>query len=169
MYTDYKPKHKKQTNGIPMYSTQGKHIGDVIGNEWRKDIRNDGMLTTPPAIANDVQALHDAIRAGAEYFVARNTQTGIIYKAKIEKFFEKGFKVNRGFGAQLALVLSDYLQSRDPAFIQAETPATEATAPTATDEVKELKYTSHAPTGSTFTKGVKQLDLFGEAKHDYYR
>jgi len=169
MYTDYKPKHKKQTNGIPMYSCQNKHIGDVIGNEWRKDIVTSHMLTTPPAIANDVQALHDAIRAGAEYFVATNTQTGIIYRASVSKFLDKGFPVNRGHGNQIALVLSDFLQSRDPAFILAETPATEATAPTATDEVKELRYTSHAPTGSTFTKGVKQLDLFGEAKHDYYR
>jgi hypothetical protein len=153
MYTDYKPKHKKHTHGIPMYSCQGKHIGDVIGNEWRKDIVTSHMLTTPPAIANDVQALHDAIRAGAEYFVARNTLTGIIFRASISKIFDKGVPMNRGYGNQIYLVLSDFLQSRDPAFIQAETPATEATA----------------PTGITFTKGVKQLDLFGEVKHDHYR
>jgi hypothetical protein len=161
MYTDYKPKHKKQTNGIPMYSCQGKHIGDVIGNEWRKDIRNDGMLNVPPAIANDVQALHDAIRAGAEYFIARNTQTGMIYKVGTAKFFDKGVPMNRGYGNQIYLVLSDFLQSRDPDFIQAETPAPEATV---TDEVQELKYKSHAPTGIKFTKGVKQLDLFRERK-----
>jgi hypothetical protein len=143
-----------------MYSCQGKHIGDVIGNEWRKDIRNDGMLNVPPAIANDVQALHDAIRAGAEYFIARNTQTGMIYRASIAKFFDKGVPMNRGYGNQIYLVLSDFLQSRDPDFIQAETPAPEATV---TDEVKELKYTSRAPTGIT-VNGVKQLDLFRERK-----
>jgi hypothetical protein len=173
MYTDYKPKHKTQTNGIPIYSCQGKHIGDVIGNEWRKEIVTSWMLTTPAAIANDVQALHDAMRAGAEYVVITNTETGIIFRASIAKIFDKGVRMNRGYGNQIYLVLSDFLQSRDPAFIQAETPATEPTESTATDEVKELKYTSHMPTGSKFTntgkQTPKQISMFGSAKNDHYR
>ncbi|RJP51871.1 MAG: hypothetical protein C4586_03715 [Anaerolineaceae bacterium] len=160
MYKNYTPKHKKITNGIPMYSCQGKHIGDVIGNEWRKDIRNSHMLTTPPAIANDVQALHDAIRAGAEYFVATNKDSGIIYKASIAKFFDKGVPMNRGYGNQIYLCLADFLQSRDPNFIPPSDPE-----PPALDvhNVKPLIYKSHAPTGITFN-GVKQLSLFGEVK-----
>lgn len=168
MYKNYTPKHKKQTNGIPMYSCQGKHIGDVIGNEWRKNIRNDGMLNVPPAIANDVQALHHAIRAGAEFVVITNTQTGIIYRASIAKIFDKGWEFNRGYGLQRGLMLSAWLQTRDPNFIQAKQSCGQPETP-ASDEVKELKYTSRAATGIKFTKGVKQLNLFGEVKHDHYR
>lgn len=158
MYTDYKPKHNKQTNGIPMYSGQRKHIGDVIGNEWRKDIHNSHMLTTPPAIANDVQALHDAVRAGAEYFVATNKDSGIIYRASIAKIFDKGVSMNRGFGNQIYLMLSDFVQTSDPNFIQRVTPV--YIAPPVNDEVKELKYKSRAVVG--VIHNGKQLSLFGE-------
>ncbi|MCX6059706.1 MAG: hypothetical protein NTW69_16340 [Chloroflexi bacterium] len=157
MYKHHNTSHNKKQNGIPMYSGQDKHIGDVIGNEWRKDLFNRWMLTTPPAIANDVQALHDAVRAGAEYLVATNKDNGIIYRAAIAKILDKGFPVNRGYGNQIALALSDWLQTRDPNLTQTEPPAyTEATA---TDEVKPLKYKSNAPTGITFN-GVKQMSLF---------
>ncbi len=157
MYTDYKPKHKKQTNGTPMYSEQGKHIGNVIGNEWRKDLLNRWMLTTPPAIANDVQALRNAVRAGAEYVVATNKDNGIIYRVSIAKIFDKGFDVNRGFGLQRGLALSEWMQTRDPNLTRTEPPA--FAEPTATDEIKPILYKSNAPTGVTFN-GVKQMSLF---------
>ena len=162
MYTDYKPKHKKQTNGIQMYSERGQRAGFVIGNEWRKSIVTAWMLTTPPALAVDVKTLRDAIKAGAEWLVIHNTDSGIIYRASIEKFLAKGWEFNRNFGLQRGMTLNQWLQERDPNDTHhTEPPA--YTEPTATDEVKPLKYKSRAAVGVVWN-GEKQLSLFGEAE-----
>lgn len=165
MYTDYKPKHKKQTNGIPMYSERGQSAGFVIGNDWRKDIINAWMLRTPPALAVDVVTLKAAINAGAEWLVIHNTESRITYRASIEKFLSKGWEFNRGFGLQRGMTLNYFQQWRDGDAIPPLTPPTEETAP---DEAKELKYTSRAATGIT-VNGVKQMSLFGEVRNDHYR
>lgn len=138
---------------------KGRTVGQVIGEDFVKDITNRHMLTTPPAIANDVQALGDAERAGAIYCVFTNLDTGIIYKASIAKIFERGRHVNFGYGDQYALGLMHWTQSMDPEFtIQNE--AHEYTDPTSTPEPKPLEYKSHATKGVVFN-GVKQMDLWG--------
>lgn len=142
----------------------GRIVGFVIGNEFRKTIHTNWILRTPPALANDIQALHDAENAGAEYCVFPNADTGIIYRASISKIWDMGFPVNRGFGEQIALSLNLWTQERDPkhkSHTDTDTPAySEAT------ETKPLVYKSHSITGTQFTEGKpKQLPMFGNGGH----
>jgi hypothetical protein len=148
---NFTPKHNKTQNGIPMYSERGKHAGEVIGAEWRKNIVTDWMLRTPPALAVDVVTLKAAINAGAEWLVITNTQSGITYRTSIDKFLSKGWELNRGFGLQRAMTLPHFEQTRGGAVIH-EPPS----------EVQEYKYKSRAVKG-VIVNG-KQLPLFGEVK-----
>lgn len=170
-----KSKRKHKIIGT-VIKVNGRAVGQVINGEYVKDITNRHMLTTPPAIANDLQALHDAERAGAWCCVFTNTDTGIIYRAAIAKIWDAGWLMNLGYGNQQALTLSYWLQSVDPEFtIHTDTDAQEyATSDTHEPpaysmtfdgaDVKPLHYKSNALVGVKFTKGVKQLSLFGGAK-----
>lgn len=152
-------KRKHKIVGI-VIKVNGRTVGQVIGENYVKDICNRHMLTNPPAIANDIQALHDAQRAGAVYCEFTNTDTGIIYRAPIAKIWAAGWLMNLGWGDQQALTLQNWTQTRDPEFTQTDTPEyTEASG--THEDVKPLHYVSHAPVGVTFTKGAKQLNLFG--------
>ena len=69
-------KRKHEILGI-VIKVNGRTVGQVIDEEYVKDITDNHILKYPPAIANDIQALHDAERAGAEYCDFTNTDTGI--------------------------------------------------------------------------------------------
>ncbi|MBI1795180.1 MAG: hypothetical protein HYR70_13465 [Chloroflexi bacterium] len=164
MYTYSTPyKSKKSKTKIKV---NGRIVGQIVGDEFRKNIHTNWILRTPPAIANDVQALHDAENAGAAYCVFTNTDTGIIYRTTISKIWDMGFPVNRGFGEQIALPLSLWTQTRGPKFTQTQTGPLDYGEPTATndDEAKPLHIESRAAVGIKYTKGTKtakQLSLFG--------
>lgn len=133
----------------------GRTVGQVIGADYVKDFTNRHMLTTPPAIASDIQALHDAQRAGAVYCVFTNTDTGIIYRAPIAKIWDMGKEFNFGWGDQIMLTLSNWQQTRNPEYTDpTDTHTPEYTEPSGTHEVKPLHYVSHAP-------GIKQMSLWG--------
>lgn len=139
----------------------GRTVGQVIGDTFVKDITNRHMLTTPPAIANDLQALHDAERAGALYCAFTNTDNGIVYRVAISKIWDMGKQINFGYGLQIMLTLSNWTQTRDPEFITSQTDAQEYTEPSGANDVMPLYYKSNAPTGVT-VNGIKQLGLFGD-------
>ena len=140
----------------------GRTVGQVIGLDYVKDMTNRHMLANPPAIANDIQVLHDAERAGAEYCVFTNTQTGIIYRASITKIWDMGKPFNFGWGDQIYLTLQNWTQTRNPNFTDSVSPVYED--PTATDdEIKTLHIESKATVGVRFKAGkqtAKQLALF---------
>jgi hypothetical protein len=140
----------------------GRTVGQVIGDTFVKDITNRHMLTTPPAIANNIQALHDAERAGAVYCEFTNTDTGIIYRAAIAKiFWDMGKPFNFGWGDQIMLTLSNWTQTRSAEYSSTDTDAQEYSEADSTHgEVKPLNIKSRAPKGVTFTPG-KQLTLWG--------
>ena len=143
----------------------GRTVGQVIGNEFVKDFTNAHMLKNPVAIANDIQALHDAERAGGEYCKFTNTDTGIIYRAAIAKIWDMGKQINLGWGLQQMLTVQNWNQSVDPDYSDPTNTGTPPyTDPTNTHNVKPLVYKSHATKGVVFTPGVKQLDLFGGGK-----
>ncbi len=137
-------------------------VGQVIGDTFVKDISNRHMLTTPPAIANNIQALHDAERAGALYCVFTNTDTGIIYRAPIAKIWDMGKPFNFGWGDQIYLTLPNWTQTRDPEFSQSQTEAQDYTEPSGTGDVMPLHYVSHAPVGVKYEHGEKQMGLWGD-------
>ena len=141
----------------------GRTVGQVIGLDYVKDMTNRHMLANPPAIANDIQVLHDAERAGAEYCTFTNTDTGIIYRASIAKIWDMGKRFNMGWGDQIMLTLQNWTQERDPNYTNTVTP--EYSDPTAADdEVKPLNIRSKATVGIRYKPGKqtpKQLALFG--------
>lgn len=136
-------KRKRKINAA-IIKAGGRTIGKVIEGEFRKTIHTAWILRTPPAIANDIQALHDAERAGAVYCVFTNADTGITYRAPIAKIWDMGFTFNRGYGEQIGLALSLWTHERGAN----HSPTTDTT------EVKPLEYKSRAVNG-------RQLTLFG--------
>ena len=157
------PQSRKRKHEIlgTVIKVNGRTVGQVIGGEYVKDISNNHILKCPPAIANDIQALHDAERAGALYCVFTNTDTGIIYRAAVSKIWDMGTRFNRGWGEQIYCTLSHWTQTRDPN-ITTTTTATEYSDPTTTndDAVKPLIINSRAlhPGEIKFTKGKKTLN-----------
>jgi len=85
-----------------------KVIGKVRDDTFYKTIKNKHVLRVPPAIANDIEALEDAAKAGARRVCITNKDNGITYFATIERIFKKGVKMNRGWGDQIYLPLESW-------------------------------------------------------------
>jgi hypothetical protein len=76
-----------------------------------KTIKNKHMLNVPPAIANDIGALQDAMNAGASKVCITNKDSGITYTTTMVQILNKGVKFNRGFGEQIFLTLDEWQKS----------------------------------------------------------
>ncbi len=86
-----------------------KVIGRIEGEEFVKPLRSSiHFLRKPPAIAFDVQSLHQAKAMGANSVKIRDLDTELVYRAPIELIFSKGFQFNRGYGEQIALTLEHW-------------------------------------------------------------
>jgi len=146
-------KSKTKINAV-IIKVGGRPIGKVIEGEFRKTIHTNWILQKPPAIATDIQALHDAERAGAVYCVFTNADTGITYRAPIAQIWDMGFTFNRGYGDQIALAL--------PLWKQEQRGANHSpTTATSDEDVKPLEYKSRAVKRGTVVVNGKQLTLFG--------
>jgi hypothetical protein len=94
---------------IPIYAWGRKRpVGSVTGDEFQKSIKENGYLRQPPAICLDTQSLREAERAGARWVVINDKDTGEIHRAAIAKLWRDGFEINRGFGLQRGLLLSEW-------------------------------------------------------------
>ena len=148
---------KTQKRKHPIIGTvirvKGRTIGQVINGTFVKDFTNRHMLNNPPAIANDIQALHDAERAGAVYCEFTNTDNGIVYRAAIAKIWDMGKPFNFGWGDQIMLTLSNWTQTRSAEYSSTDTDRQEYAKPSDTGGIMPLKYTSRAPVGVKFEKG----------------
>jgi hypothetical protein len=85
-----------------------KVVGQVRGGVFCKRLRREHFLTNPPAIAFDVQSLDQAERAGAQSVEIFDSDSGHTYRAAISTIRARGFFLNRGFGEQIALSLSEW-------------------------------------------------------------
>jgi hypothetical protein len=106
MQTYFTSPHVRKSSGSTPIRAGGHVVGKVKGDTFYKSV--DGsrhFLRVPPAIGFDVQSLKEAERAGAVYAEVEDRETHKIYRAPIQLIWEKGFKVNRGFGDQIALPL----------------------------------------------------------------
>jgi hypothetical protein len=139
-------KKRKRKINAAIIKVGGRPIGKVVEGEFRKTIHTNWILQKPPAIATDIQALHDAERAGAVCCVFTNADTGITYRAPITKIWDMGFTFNRGYGDQIALALPLWTQERGANH--------SPTTATNDEDVKPLEYKSRAVNG-------RQLTLFG--------
>ena len=82
-------------------------VGVVIGREFVKYARASAhFLYRPPAIALDIESLNDAQSAGADIVKIIDKESGKVYRALISTIHAKGFPVDRGYGKQIALLLS---------------------------------------------------------------
>jgi hypothetical protein len=88
-----------------------KVIGKVQAGVFYKTIRSKHMLKVPPAIANDISALQDAARAGANKVCITNKDSGITYTASMARILNEGKRFNRGFGDQVYLMLDEWQKS----------------------------------------------------------
>ena len=92
---------------------QGRAIGTVRGDTFYKSIRGSAhILRTPRAIALDLGSLEQAEQAGAVNVQVTDTETGTVYRSTIEHIRRDGFELNRGFGAQIALPLDGWTETR---------------------------------------------------------
>lgn len=154
-------KRRHKLTGTPIHNNNGRRIGQVKNDVFVKDIISKWILQRPfPCIASDISALHEAERAGAVYVEFTNTETGIIYRASIAKFWTLGKYIDY-VGPQQALGLEHFEHRYDPSINQSQTEAQDYTEPSGTGDVMPLHYVSHAPVGVKYEPGIKQMGLWG--------
>jgi hypothetical protein len=91
-----------------------KPIGFVAGETFHKTVSaHRHFLRTPRAIALDLGSLEQAERAGARFVLIHDSDSGNLYRASCGLIRERGFSVNRGFGAQVALQISEWNSPAD--------------------------------------------------------
>lgn len=101
-----------QADAIPIRA-QGHIVGYVQGDAFCKTVRASiHRLRVPPAWAVDLQSLDDAEAAGAVRVEIRDAEGGLTYTADIATIRKRGFRVNRGYGEQLALPLDAWAVTR---------------------------------------------------------
>lgn len=89
-------------------------VGEVIGQEFVKHVRASAhFLYRPPAIALDRGSLEEARLAGANIVRIIDQESGKVYRALISTIHAKGFPVDRGYGKQIALLLSYWSREDD--------------------------------------------------------
>jgi len=94
----------------------GRTVGEVIGDTFRKHVQGSRhMLQKPRAWAGDGAVLRQAEALGARIVEVHDLEDGTVYSAPLERFWQRGIRVNRGYGEQVALLLSDWLPAGQPA------------------------------------------------------
>ncbi len=89
--------------------SDGRVVGEIVGHTLTKKARGSRhMLRKPAAWCFDCEALARAEELGATRVEIRDIETGRVYSAPISLFHERGIVVNRGYGRQLAALVSDF-------------------------------------------------------------
>ena len=95
--------------GEPVRAANGRVVGEVQGNVLRKCVRRSvHFLRQPPEIAWDTCALEQAEDLGATRTEVLDTESGYIYTAPLNAFWQDGVRLNRGHGPQIALPLDKW-------------------------------------------------------------
>ena len=98
---------RTQGGGRPVFTDHGKFAGTVFrdGSFFKAIPGSRHMLRVPPSIAYDVTVLQRAEALGGTRLVVVDRETGVRYEAPMPLTWSRGFRVNRGYGEQRALVL----------------------------------------------------------------
>ncbi|HHX43149.1 MAG TPA: hypothetical protein GX714_04070 [Chloroflexi bacterium] len=101
-----KPSRTHSTTG--QVCAQGKAVGRVGRDAiFRKSVRGSRhALRKPPAWALDIDSLLEAERLGATMVEIRDCESGLRYRASVERIWRHGITIDRGHGRQVALPLS---------------------------------------------------------------
>lgn len=90
-------------------------VGKVQDGVFIKRVKaSQHFLYRPPAIAFDVSSLKQAEKAGARSVTVIDSESDKVYRALMSTIWDRGFRLNRGFGDQIALVLADWTLGDDP-------------------------------------------------------
>ena len=93
----------------------GKIVGKVEDGIFQKKVKGSiHFLHIPPAIAFDISSLEQAELAGAILVKVVDKETGKKYRAYLSTIWNKGFKLSRGYGEQIALSLSMWCIGDEP-------------------------------------------------------
>jgi hypothetical protein len=98
-------------NVIRIHNSRGQVVAGVRADgTLQKDVSASRHFLRQPcrAIAFDVAALDEAERAGAIRIEVKDTDTNKFYRCTFADFRAKAFKVDRGYGPQLAMALADW-------------------------------------------------------------
>ncbi len=102
-------------NNFTLIHSGGKAVGRVEGHIFTKRvIGSRHFLRVPRAIALDIASLDESENAGATHVAITDTETGCIYQASISFIREHGFRLNRGFGEQIALPIAKWQSKGEP-------------------------------------------------------
>lgn len=96
-------------HSIPLSLENGQKPYSLIGDELHKKVEPSHQLKRPPAWAIDIGVLEKAREMGAQMAVFTDAD-GIQWRACLDLFYSKGFKLNRGFGRQRALPLQHWMR-----------------------------------------------------------
>ena len=81
------------------------------------------FLKKPPAIAFDALVLDRAEAEGATVAEVTDVENGSIYTASVATIRRDGFKIDRGYGAQIGLLLREWRRDGEPSSGASELPA----------------------------------------------
>jgi hypothetical protein len=102
------------TNSVkcqPVHREDGRKIGKVVGNTFTKSVKGSiHFLRTPPCIAFDIFSLKEAVKLGATKVQVTDLETGCVYTASIKHILNKGMRINRGHGEQIALSMNGWMK-----------------------------------------------------------
>lgn len=68
-------------------------------------------LKKPPALAVDLEIFQEAVSRGVKTVELYDRENNVFYTATVEQFRQHGFRINRGFGEQIALHLKHWTKS----------------------------------------------------------
>lgn len=101
---------KKQTQSQALRLPDGRVVGEVRGDELVKRVTGSKhMLQKPVAWAVDETILRQAESLGAKKVKITDVETNKTYTAPVSTLWERGIRLNRGFGEQIALPIPSWL------------------------------------------------------------
>lgn len=93
------------TKTLPVFNENGRVVGHIENGVLRKTVKRSHQLQRPAAWGWDTAIIDQAERAGVR-FTELTDENGRVWRASLADFRRHGVRVNRGFGAQVALPLS---------------------------------------------------------------
>ena len=110
--------HTKGDKPTPIFCSDGRrHVCAGVlqpNGTFRKTVRREHLLQKPPAIAIQKSVLNQLFSLGCRMVEVVLASTGQRLRAPLERFTTRGFSLNRGYGEQRALPLSQWEDAENP-------------------------------------------------------
>jgi hypothetical protein len=110
-YNNSDPQRNLANAGEITVTQFGRACGAVRNGVFRRRCGSAGFLRTPAGIAFTLETLRAIRDAGALELRVTNTDTGVEYRTSLHNFMLRSTLIDRGYGEQRMLPLSDWLQA----------------------------------------------------------